>query len=356
VLICVVEVRSIQKVLIFRIGSIGDTVVALPCLHQVARAFPGHRRVLVTDVPSGQKAAAADSILRRGTLIDDVIYFPPPPRKWRDLIALGKAIRQTRARDLIYIADRRVPQILRDISFFYACGIRRMIGVPLKHDMRKPRIDPVSGDLEREAERLARCLGGLGPVDLDDPRAWDLCLQPDELQTAKRALAPLAGRDFIAMSIGGKDPSKDWGDENWIDLFRSMSLDWPQLALVFIGASSEAARARLLAKHWPGQKLNLCGDLTPRESAAAMQSALCYVGHDTGPMHLAAAVGVPCVALFGDFNEPKWWHPMGSIHEIIHDMRGVRLILPEQVREGVLRTLRDKRGVGARCGSSDAVG
>ena len=50
-----------ESVLIFRIGSIGDTVVALPCFHRIARSFAGFRRVLVTDISGHGKAAPAES-------------------------------------------------------------------------------------------------------------------------------------------------------------------------------------------------------------------------------------------------------------------------------------------------------
>jgi heptosyltransferase III len=81
--------------------------------------------------------------------------------------------------------------------------------------------------------------------------------------------------------------------------------------------------------------MNLCGRLTPRESAAAMRNALFFVGHDSGPLHLAAVAGVPCVGIFGNYNKPKWWHPMGHQHRIIHNMRGVRDIAPVEVYAAV---------------------
>jgi heptosyltransferase III len=62
-----------------------------------------------------------------------------------------------------------------------------------------------------------------------------------------------------------------------------------------------------------------------------MSRAVAFVGHDSGPMHLAAAVGVRCVGMFGNFNRPKWWHPYGAQHRIIHDMRGVLAITPSEV-------------------------
>jgi heptosyltransferase-3 len=48
-----------DAVLIFRLGSIGDTVVALPCFHAIERAFPGHRRVLLTNSLTSVRASSA---------------------------------------------------------------------------------------------------------------------------------------------------------------------------------------------------------------------------------------------------------------------------------------------------------
>ena len=73
-----------------------------------------------------------------------------------------------------------------------------------------------------------------------------------------------------------------------------------------------------------------------------MKRAMLFVGHDSGPIHLAAAAGVPCVGIFGNFNRPKWWHPIGQCHSIIHDMSGVREITPEEVYAAVRPDHRDK--------------
>jgi ADP-heptose:LPS heptosyltransferase len=329
----------LETIIIFRIGSIGDTVVALPCFHRIARSFPNSRRIVVTDIPASQKAASVESVLGGSGLIDGVIYFPPVPRKSRDFLKLRKQIRETKAKTLIYIADRGFLSTLRDICFFRWCGVSRVIGSPLSRDLRFPRVDPETGNTEREAARLARCLGPLGMIDLDDPGFWDLRLQSDEVSFADSKLALLGGSDFIAVSIGGKDRRKDWGNKNWTALLRLIAAEHAELTLAFVGSTDEFDRSAELAAMWPGPTLNLCGVLRPRESAAAMRRAVLFVGHDCGPMHLAAAAGVPCVGIFGNFNRPKWWHPMGHGHCIIHNMRGVRQISPEEVYTAVRVTL-----------------
>jgi len=69
-----------------------------------------------------------------------------------------------------------------------------------------------------------------------------------------------------------------------------------------LGAADEQVRTELLLANWPGPKLNLCGQLSVRQSAAVLTHARVYLGHDSGPMHLAAAVGIPCVAVFSSRN------------------------------------------------------
>ena len=325
------ESKQVDTVVIFRIGSLGDTVVALPCFHRVARSFPGARRILVTDIPASQKAAPVESVLAGSGLIDGVIYFPQRPRRLRDFLNLRNEIRATTARTMIYVADRSMRSTLRDMCFFRWCGIRHVIGAPLARDLRQPRTDPMSGCTEHEAERLARCLAQLGPIDLSNRDFWDLRLQPGEVAAAEQCLAPLRGQGFVAVSVGGRVASKDWGDGNWAALFGLMATQYADLALVFFGSADEFERSSGFASRWPGPVLNLCGRLAPRESAAAMQRAWLFIGHDSGPLHLAAAAGVPCVGIFGNYNKPKWWHPMGRGHRIIHDMRGVREIAPPQV-------------------------
>ena len=248
-------------------------------------------------------------------------------------------IRETRACVLVYVADRDALATLRDVLFFRLCGIRHVIGAPLARDLRRARIDPETGHEEHEAERLVRCLSSLGAVDLEDRAVWDLRLRVDERRAAEVALAPLAGRGFIAVSVGGKAARKDWGDANWRELLSLLAAEWPDLGLVFFGASEEFDRSAGLATAWTGKALNFCGCLTPRESAAAIEHAMLYIGHDNGPMHLAAAAGVPCVAMFGDFNVPKRWHPLGMGHRIIHDMRGIRAIPARNVHAAVSEAL-----------------
>jgi asparagine synthase (glutamine-hydrolysing) len=320
-----------EPILIFRIGSIGDTVIALPCFHLIARAFPNVRRIVLTNTPVSVKAAPLESVLDKSGLIDNVIHFSPSTRSLRELAELRKRIRKTGARTLIYMSPRSPFGVIRDMVFFRSCGIRRIIGAPLARNLRVTQIDPATRMVEREAERLARCLAPLGNIAVHDRTLWDLRLLPEEMETADKIVFQLGGASFVAINLGGKVPRNNWGDARWTELLRLMAHKYAGFALVLFGSEDEFDRSARIAAKWSGPTLNLCGKLSPRESAAVMRRATLFVGHDSGPMHLASAVGIPCVAMFGDFNPPKKWHPFGEEHRLIHNMLGVGSISPEEV-------------------------
>lgn len=323
-------------VIIYRLGSLGDTVVALPCFHKIADAFPDSRRLVLTNVPVSPVAPSLETILQPGGLIDGVIEYPVAMRSMTDLWNLRRRLKSTGATTLIYLAASRGRlRVLRDVCFFRLCGFSRIIGAPLTEDLSRNRRYP-NGTVEREAVRLARTLHELGQIDLADPAAWDLCLSSAELQTAQQALSSLDEVPFFAVNMGGKLVKNDWGRPNWKRLMEELVGTLPAMKLAVVGAAQDAERADELLKLWPHGGLNLCGSLTPRECAGVLRSARFFIGHDTGPMHLAAAAQTPCVALFGNNNPPAKWHPYGTQHRAIHDIRGVDAITVEQVKTAVL--------------------
>lgn len=328
-----------QTIVIYRLGSLGDTVVALPCFHRIVDSFPGARRLVLTNRPVSSKAAPLEAILGPGSFIDGVIEYPIRTRDPGELLRVAGALRSTGADTLIYLGGGRGRlRVLRDVALFRACGLRRIIGAPLSRDLEHPRLD-AAGCEEPEAERLARCLAPLGPIDLHARSAWDLRLTPEELREGDAVLEPFGSGAFIAVNTGGKVAEKDWGEAAWAAMLTELARRAPGLGLLFLGASDDSGRAERLATFWRGPSVNACGMLSPRASAAALRRASAFVGHDSGPLHLAAAMGVRCIGLFGGYNRPRRWHPYGQGHHVFHELDGVSRIEPRAVADAAGRML-----------------
>ncbi|HXP60238.1 MAG TPA: glycosyltransferase family 9 protein [Dongiaceae bacterium] len=350
--------NSARPVLIYRLGSLGDTLVALPCFHLVRRLYPERRIVLLTNHPVAGLAAPAMDVLAGSGLCDEAIPYPLRLRDLRALASLRRQIRSYRFDIAFDLTESRgLLKGWRDHLFLRLCGIRRIIGTTAAwgdYFIHRPE-----GPLEeQECERLARRLRTIGRVDVSDRAAWDLHLKPDERDRAATLLREGGiSAPFIAASVGSKLPVKDWGNENWSRLFHLISSANPALGLVLAGSAEDFDRSAQLRRSWHGRAANLCGRCGPRVSAAVFERAALFVGHDSGPMHLAAATGIAVVAVFSWHNPPGQWFP-GCLHwdhlmvfypplpEGMWSARlstrrgpceGVLLIRPEAVAEACLR-------------------
>lgn len=328
-----------NKLVIYRLGSLGDTVIALPIFHAIARAFPDHERIVLTNFPVASNAAPLLSILQDSGLVDSVIRYPVGLRSFKELFALRTTLLSAGAQTMVYLAaPRGVRACYRDLLFFRACGFRRIIGAPTTKDLQTNRIG-ADGSEEPEYLRLSRCVAELGPIDFDDPAGWDMRLTAMELINGREAIAAFGQRPFLAINMGGKAREKDWGVENWVQLLKVLGTLMSGVGLFVVGAAEDTARAEGVTSIWPGPTVLACGTLTPRECGAALARASLFIGHDSGPLHLASVMGTPSIGLFGDYNKPRKWHPASKQTQIIHQMSGVSAISVLSVLDVVRRSL-----------------
>jgi len=309
---------SIRKILIYRLGSLGDTVVALPCFHLIARTFPQAERLLLTNFPIHAKAPASAAVLGDSGLVHGYMRYTVGTRRIDELLRLAWEIRRFHPDLLVYLMPQRPwRNVQRDQTFFRMAGVRKIVGLPGEGELER-RFDANTGRYESEALRLGRLIGELGDVNAGEPANWSLQLTDAERQTAVAALGAMAGRPLIVCGPGTKMQSKDWGRENWRELLARLHARYPEYGLALVGAREDAEVSEYAAHGWTGAKVDLCGRLSPRETAAVLEHADVFLGPDSGPMHLAASVGVACVIAFSAHALPGVWYPAGEQHQIIY--------------------------------------
>jgi heptosyltransferase-2 len=105
-------------------------------------------------------------------------------------------------------------------------------------------------------------------------------------------------RPWIAVGLGASHPDKDWPDAHWIEFLDALR-QRGNGTIVLIGGPSQARRAARLIEQSSGtEAINAC-DLAVMESTALLSHADLFIGPDSGPMNLAAAVGTHALGLFG---------------------------------------------------------
>jgi heptosyltransferase III len=310
-----------KRVLVYRLGSLGDTIIVLPAFHLIRKTFPNSYITLLTNEPIGAKAPAIASILENTGLIDKTLAYPVKTRNLSTITALHRQIKKGGFDVLVYLAKPKggIGSLIRDYIFFRASGISKIVGLPWAKADRQCLYQPGADAYEWDCERTMRCLGKLGKADLQNSFFWNLKLTRFEEHQAENLLEPIKGTRFFALSVGGKASSKDWEDPNWRSLLTRLASAFSNHCFVFVGAEDESARSRGILNLIGGRGLDLCGKTTPRVAAAVLKRAELFIGHDSGPMHLAACVGTRVAAVFSAQNRPGEWYPRGGTQfNVIH--------------------------------------
>lgn len=309
---------TVGSILVFRVGLLGDTLVALPAIDAIRKRFPGRRLVLLTSPPANPAWVSAWDVLGPTGWFADVVFYEPALRSMRQaarLAAISAQLRRERFESAFVLAPPRTRrQALRDRFFF-----RILLGIPLCFSAPPLDVSRLRGrTTESEGMRLLRIVDPSARAASVD--AFRLRIPASEREGAMRTLLDAGIRPaarIVALAPGSRMPAKHWPEERFRSVGAAILAAFPDVALVAIGGAEEQALCRRLCAAWGARAHNLAGRLSVFGSATLLARSLAYVGNDSGPMHLAAMVGTPCVAVFSAREARGRWDPFGAQHILL---------------------------------------
>jgi len=140
----------------------------------------------------------------------------------------------------------------------------------------------------------------------------------------------------LAVHPGSGSERKNWPEAQWRQLMGRL-IECSPIDLLLVGGEAEGRRLERLAEGMPVERFELAKNVPLVELAERIQSCVAFVGHDSGITHLAAAVGVPCLALWGDTCE-EIWRPLGERVTLLKEGAGLAHLSVERVASAI-RTL-----------------
>lgn len=299
-----------RRIAVVRFSSLGDLILTLPALKILRERFP---LASIDLIVKRQYAAVFDSC----PSIDGVIPFDKTAAD--STSPFGDLVRTVRSSRYDLLLDWH--GTLRSRSLSILGGARRVIRFR-KGSLRRRFLVATKiriGEFPRTAERYARTIPGWqcgsplpGPI---------LTLQEQERSIAgdllEQSLPPGNG-PLIGFAPGARHATKRWPAERFADLAESIQASIPAIrGIVLFGDESERTLAESIRLSGSSRSLNLAGKLTIRQTAAVMAHCHLLVSNDTGLMHLATAVAVPVIALFGPTSREFGFFPMGEHNRVI---------------------------------------
>jgi hypothetical protein len=299
-----------NKILVIRGGAIGDFILTLPVLAALRRQFP-QTRLEVLGYPHITRLAVA------GGLADDV-----QPIESRALAGFFARNGELDAALQDYFASFAVI-----LSFLY---------------------DP-DGVFEANVKRCTRAQFIAGPHRPDDSagiHATEVFLKPlerlaifDANPVPRLSLnSQLVTLNQLALHPGSGSERKNWPETRWAELLDRLIAETSHRFLL-VGGEAEEGRAERLAARIPSGRVESALSLPLPDLAVRLSVCNSFAGHDSGISHLAAAIGLPGVILWGDTAEAVW-RPKSERMELLRGGTGLAGIFVELALEAIVKASR----------------
>jgi heptosyltransferase-2 len=309
--------EPVRKILVLELWHMGDVVLATPVLQSLRAMFPGATITLLA------KNHARD-LLEHSGLVDEIVTFDFPwtamsdkydPSRY-DRAAIREVVRRLREEQFDLCLDCRMD--LRSNVLTRSIGAKRRVGYDfggggflLTDAVEAPAADQ---------HKVDDWMGLLAP--LRDESARDGAPVPDPILTVtneERADAQklldsyeITSEDIVVgVHPGGSHAAKRWSVDNFAEVARTLAERHGAKLLVFVDPEGSGSDMQL------GQNAAFVRT-SIREMMALFTQCDLVLCNDSGPMHIAAALGVPVVAIFRTGN-PKAYGPRGLNHAVVGD-------------------------------------
>ena len=291
-------------ILIILMGSLGDIMRALCLICHLKSQWPQSRISWLVE-------ARWAELIRLHRQIDKIIIFR---REWR-VSSLWQLYKELSQQHFDITLD--LQRIFKSGLFSLLSGAKRRIGV---HRNNAKELNWLFNNeyipyFDENLSKLSHYLKFTEQLGLPEPTALDFGFDRfDDNKMLPPAVVEIQD-SFIAVVMGSSWETKDWYFEGYCRLVQHI-LSFLKLDVVLLGDNSQSPAARRLSKNMdPHKVIDLTGNSLV-EMTAVLKAAAAGVGPDSGPGHLAAAVGTPYVTLFGP-TPPGRHAPYGCDHLVV---------------------------------------
>ncbi|MDF1654700.1 MAG: glycosyltransferase family 9 protein [Coxiellaceae bacterium] len=275
----------IDNVALLRLSALGDIVLMVPMIRTLQHTFPKLKITWIISRPMHSLVEGMDGV--------DFIVIDKP-KNISDYLKLRKKFKAYTFDVLLAAqANLRVNLIYPWVKATCKLGFDNERSREGHHFFVDHQIRFEPNHLLDSFMQFAFALGATEPQI-----RWDLPIGEQDWAWAKQQLGD---RKYIAINPLASKADRNWSIERHVALIKAIREKWPSKSIVLTGGpSDEEKKAAAAIEQQAGDCLNLVGQSSLKQLAALLGSVECVVSPDTGPAHLASAMGTPVVGLYAD--------------------------------------------------------
>lgn len=291
--------KTVQKILVFRTGSMGDSLCAFPAIYSLKEHYPDAQLDILT-------AAGSSNLVSIEKMLDPSMYNRIIDYQNLSMSEWSSLVRQNKYDLVVQLPQNKAPlkSLIRDLIFFrIVTKIKSGFGWQLEYVPFFRQAQEKAIEFTNERDRLLQILKTQG---ISPSQTEVRVHSTQEDIDAVEALIPekLKHSQSISLVVGAKRPQNRWSIGHFEELVKQ--LHWSYNIFLIGGPGDEILASNILNI---SNVHNFAGKCTPVQSALLMQKCQLTISNDTGPMHLSYFSGTPVVALFSSRDFPGIWYP-----------------------------------------------
>lgn len=315
------EWRAARRILAVRLDNLGDVLVTTPALRAIKESLPEAVLTLLASPVGAQVGRLVTGVER--VLVYEAPWVDPWQRLPHDPARERRVLAMLRARDfdgaIIFTSFRQSP--LPAAYMCYLAGIPLRLGATWDGagSLLTTRLRP-SEALMHEAQRHLEMVGAIGLRAASD--RLGLAVPPiarARVRARLNAWGPVGG-PLVVLHPGCSMPARTYPWQAFAEA-ADLLVEALGARVVITGMAEERGLAEQIRGYMRRPAVALAGELSLAELCALVETADLVVTNNTGPMHIAAALQTPVVALFALTNPPEQWGPWRAPHRMLfHDV------------------------------------
>ena len=304
-----------MKILILKPSSLGDVIHALPVLRLLKRHYPAAEIFWWID-------SALAPLIEGDPDLTGIVRFErkrwAKPQHWPEML---RSVRWLRAQNFDLVIDLQC--LLRSATFAWLTRGEFLVGLDEVregargfYDLAVPRksfhthavdwylavLPPLGVPVHKNFEWLPK----RPAIAAEVMRKWPKANSKLKTQNSK----------LILLQPGARWKNKRWPVQHFAELIRALAEKFPSARFAILGDKGDQPLGKIISQAAPEKVLNLCGATTLPEMIEWVRRGDLLITNDTGPMHVAAALGKPLIALFGP-TAPERTGPYGQLKNVL---------------------------------------
>jgi len=296
------------KILILKPSSLGDVIQALPVLRLLKLHYPAAEIFWWID-------SALAPLLEGDPDLAGIVRFErkrwAKPQHWPEMLS---SVQWLRAQHFDLVIDLQC--LLRSATFAWLARGKFLAGLDEAREGARGFYDLAVPRKSFHTHAVDWYLAVLPPLGVPVHKNFQWLPERPEVSAAIKSKWPEENSKLVLLQPGARWKNKRWPAKYFAELVRTLAEKFPDARFAILGDKGDQPLGEIILQAAPEKVLNLCGATSLPEMVEWVRRCDLMVTNDTGPMHAAAALGKPLVALFGP-TEPRRTGPYGQLENVL---------------------------------------